>query len=315
MPEERRLLIITGPTAVGKTALSLRLAKALGGEIISADSMQVYRGMDIGTDKIPAGKMQGIPHHLIDILDPHESFNVFTFQRMAGEAAEEILQRGHLPIVVGGTGFYIQALLRGIEFSQDTDDGSCRRELEERAQTEGAEALYRELCSVDPETAAILHANNVKRVIRSLEFYRLTGEKISDHNRTQREREAVFDHLYFVLTDAREKLYERIDSRVDEMIRQGLEQEVRDLLNTGLTGAEPSMQGLGYRQMAQALRGEISFEEAVFNIKRDTRHFAKRQLTWFRREPEAEWIDRREYADDEAIFAYITERCSRKGWI
>ena len=294
----QKLLILTGPTAVGKTKLSLALAHQLNGEIISADSMQVYRGMDIGTDKILPAERDGIPHHLIDIMDPREDFNVFRFQELALKAIDGISARGHLPILVGGTGFYIQSVLYRVDFTKESDDGSLRRKLEERAGTEGAEVLHRELAERDPDAAAAIHPNNVKRVIRALEYHALTGGRISEHNEEERRREPAFDARYFVLTDDRSRLYERIDRRVDQMMAEGLEEEVRTLLSSGLTGSEVSMQGLGYRQMARYLKGEITREEAVYRIKLETRHFAKRQITWFKREREVRYIDRQQYPSD-----------------
>ena len=294
----QKLLILTGPTAVGKTKLSLALAHQLNGEIISADSMQVYRGMDIGTDKILPAERDGIPHHLIDIMDPREDFNVFRFQELALKAIDEISARGHLPILVGGTGFYIQSVLYRVDFTKESDDGSLRRKLEERAGTEGAEVLHRELAERDPDAAAAIHPNNVKRVIRAPEYHALTGGRISEHNEEERRREPAFDARYFVLTDDRSRLYERIDRRVDQMMAEGLEEEVRTLLSSGLTGTEVSMQGLGYRQMARYLKGEITREEAVRRIKLETRHFAKRQITWFKREREVCYIDRQQYPSD-----------------
>ncbi|MCR4763661.1 MAG: tRNA (adenosine(37)-N6)-dimethylallyltransferase MiaA [Lachnospiraceae bacterium] len=301
----QKLLVLTGPTAVGKTGLSLRLAKMLDGEIISADSMQVYRGMDIGTDKIRPDQMEGIPHHLIDILDPREEFNIYRFQQEAVKAIEAISARGHLPMLVGGTGFYIQSVLYRTRFAESDDNRDYRKELELRAEKLGAHALHEELVTVDPASAAVIHENNVKRVIRALEYYHQTGECISSHNERERTREPAYDFRYYVLTDEREKLYERINVRVDQMIERGLEQEVRGLLALGLTGEEPSMQGLGYRQMTGYLKGEWSFGEAVDRIKRDTRHFAKRQLTWFRRERDVFWLDRRMLQGDDAIIGRI----------
>ncbi|MCR5674414.1 MAG: tRNA (adenosine(37)-N6)-dimethylallyltransferase MiaA [Lachnospiraceae bacterium] len=312
--EKRRqpLLVLTGPTAVGKTKLSIALAHALSGEIISADSMQVYRGMDIGTDKIRPEDMDGVPHHLIDVLDPTDDFHVYAFQKMALHKIDEIASRGNLPILVGGTGFYIQAVLYQVDFTDSEDGGAYRKELEERVVREGEDAvraLHEELRAVDPEAAEAIHAHNVKRVIRALEFHHLTGERISDHNASQRVKESPFDFLCFVLTDDRAKLYERINRRVDEMIAGGLEGEVRGLFAAGLTGDEVSMQGLGYRQMAAYLHGSCSFDEAVTAIKTETRHFAKRQITWFKRERDVRWLDRREFKDDGAILEEMLKQC------
>ena len=297
--KKRPLIILTGPTAVGKTAASIGLAKAVGGEIISADSMQVYRQMDIGSAKITKEEMQGIPHYLVDVLDPEEAFNVVRFQELAKEAMEEIFRNRHIPIVVGGTGFYIQALLYDIDFTENDSDLSFREELEKKAREEGAESLHALLEKADPQAAAQIHPHNVKRVIRALEFNRKTGQKISEHNERERQKESPYNFAYFVLTDDRKALYERIDRRVDKMMEQGLLEEVRRLKDRGLPGDSVSMQGLGYKELFAYLEGEYSLEEAVRIIKRDTRHFAKRQLTWFRRERDVVWIDRQETGQDE----------------
>ena len=297
--KKRPLIILTGPTAVGKTAASIGLAKAVGGEIISADSMQVYRQMDIGSAKITKDEMQGIPHYLVDVLEPEEAFNVVRFQELAKEAMEEIFRNGHIPIVVGGTGFYIQALLYDIDFTENDSDLSFREELEKKAGEEGAESLHALLEKADPQAAAQIHPHNVKRVIRALEFNRKTGQKISEHNERERQKESPYNFAYFVLTDDRKALYERIDRRVDKMMEQGLLEEVRRLKDRGLPGDSVSMQGLGYKELFAYLEGEYPLEEAVRIIKRDTRHFAKRQLTWFRRERDVVWIDRQENEQDE----------------
>lgn len=290
--EKRPLVILTGPTAVGKTALSVAFAKAINGEIISADSMQVYRHMDIGSAKVTKEEMEGVPHHLIDVLEPAEEFNVVLFQKMARQAAEEIESRGHIPILVGGTGFYIQALLYNIDFAENDEDRRLRRSLEEIAKEQGASALYEKLRAVDPESCEIIHANNVKRVIRAIEFYEKTGKKISAHNREQRQNISPYRFAYFVLNDDREKIYRQIDQRVNLMMERGLVEEVRALRAMGCSRGMVSMQGLGYKEILSYLEGEISQEEAVYLIKRDTRHFAKRQLTWFKREKEVTWIEK-----------------------
>lgn len=290
--EKRPLVILTGPTAVGKTALSVAFAKAINGEIISADSMQVYRHMDIGSAKVTKEEMEGVPHHLIDVLEPAEEFNVVLFQKMARQAAEEIESRGHIPILVGGTGFYIQALLYNIDFAENDEDRRLRRSLEEIAKEQGVSALYEKLRAVDPESCEIIHANNVKRVIRAIEFYEKTGKKISAHNREQRQNISPYRFAYFVLNDDREKIYRQIDQRVDLMMERGLVEEVRALRAMGCSRGMVSMQGLGYKEILSYLEGEISQEEAVYLIKRDTRHFAKRQLTWFKREKEVTWIEK-----------------------
>ena len=295
---KRPLVILTGPTAVGKTALSIALAKAIGGEISSADSMQVYRHMDIGSAKIMPEEMEGVPHHLIDVLEPAEEFNVVVFQKLAKQAVEEIYSRGHIPILVGGTGFYIQALVYDIDFTENNEDTALRQALEEQARREGADVLYERLRAVDPESCESIHAHNIKRVIRAIEFYEKTGKKISDHNREQRQNDSPYHFAFFVLTDSRDKIYQRIDERVDLMMAHGLMEEVRALRDRGCRRDMVSMQGLGYKELLACLEGEISLEEAVYLIKRDTRHFAKRQLTWFRREKEVIWVDKTVYDHD-----------------
>lgn len=310
---KRPLIILTGPTAVGKTKASIGLAKALNGEIISADSMQVYKYMDIGSAKIRPEEMQGIRHYLIDELEPDEEFHVVRFQQMAKEAMEEIYAKGKIPIVVGGTGFYIQALLYDIDFTESNEDSTYRKELEQLAYEKGAEHLHDMLRKVDPVSADTIHANNVKRVIRALEFYQQTGEKISDHNEQERAKESPYDFCYFVLNDDRENLYERINLRIDQMLEEGLIEEVQALKDKGYTRDMVSMQGLGYKEILDHLNGECTLEEAVYILKRDTRHFAKRQLTWFRREHDVIWIDKSFYNYDEdkilqAMLSSIRER-------
>ncbi len=297
--KKKPLIILTGPTAVGKTAASIGLAKAIGGEIISADSMQVYRYMDIGSAKIMSEEMNGVCHHLIDVLEPEEEFNVAVFQKMAKEAMQGIYERGHIPIVVGGTGFYIQALLYDIDFEKGEENTDYREELEAYAKDHGAQALHDRLREVDPKSADAIHANNVKRVIRALEYYHETGTQISEHNEAEREKESPYQFAYFVLNDVRSHLYERIDHRVDLMMEQGLLDEVTALKNRGCTREMVSMQGLGYKEILDYLDGKDTLEEAVTILKRDTRHFAKRQLTWFRRERDVRWIQKEEYGYDE----------------
>ncbi|MCI9307554.1 MAG: tRNA (adenosine(37)-N6)-dimethylallyltransferase MiaA [Lachnospiraceae bacterium] len=292
---KKPLVILTGPTAVGKTKLSIALAKAIGGEIISADSMQVYRHMDIGSAKIRQEEMEGIPHYLIDILDPEEKFNVVRFQALAKESLAQIYGRNRIPIVAGGTGFYIQALLYDIDFAKNADHLKLRRELEALAEEKGAEALHGMLKEVDPKAAEQIHANNKKRVIRALEYYKLTGERISEHNEAQQQKQSPYNGVYFVLNDERGRLYERIDARVDAMLAEGLLEEVKALKDMGLSREMVSMQGLGYKELLSYLDGEISFLEAVRILKRDTRHFAKRQLTWFRREREVIWLNQPDF--------------------
>ncbi len=311
---KKPLLILTGPTAVGKTRLSIKLAKAVNGEIISADSMQVYRYMDIGSAKIKPEETEGVPHHLIDVLDPEEEFNVVTFQKMCKKCMEEIYGRGHVPILTGGTGFYIQSVLYDIDFTENAEDTTIRDRLEKEAEEKGAEYLHGKLREVDPASAGAIHANNIKRVIRALEFYEQTGEKISLHNETERQKESAYTSCYFVLNDDREKLYERIDRRVDEMLAEGLVAEVEALKKRGCTRKLVSMQGLGYKEILAYLDGEYSLEEAVYRIKRDTRHFAKRQITWFKREKEVIWINKSDFSyDDDKILDFMKKEMEAKG--
>lgn len=289
---KRPLIILAGPTAVGKTAISIRLAKAIGAEIISADSMQVYRHMDIGSAKIRREEMEGVPHYLIDVLEPEEEFNVVRFQQMAKAAAEEICAKGKIPLVAGGTGFYIQALLYDIDFTENDGDTSYRRFLEKAAEEKGGEYLHAMLREADPKAAEEIHPHNIKRMIRALEFHHQTGGKISEHNEAEREKRSPYDYAYFVLTDDRSRLYERIDRRVDKMMEEGLLDEVRYLKERGVKRESTAMQGLGYKELYAYLDGECTLEEAVRIIKRDTRHFAKRQLTWFKRERDIIWADK-----------------------
>lgn len=302
-----KLIILTGPTAVGKSELSIKLAKAINGEIISADSIQVYKELNIGSAKIMPEEMQGIKHYLIDVLEPTEDFNVFIFKKMAKEAIEDIISRGKIPIIVGGTGFYIQSIIYDIDFDEE-DNSKIRLELEELAREKGNDYIHGELAKVDKASAMKIHPNNTKRVIRALEYYRLNNKPISLHNETERAKEAVFDAKYFVLNDKRELLYERINKRVDKMIQLGLVEEVSSLLDKGLDSSYNSMQGIGYKEIVEYLDGKCSLDEAVDNIKKNTRHFAKRQLTWFRREENVNWIEKYEYNyDDERILSKMTE--------
>lgn len=297
---KKPLIILTGPTAVGKTSASIGLAKSLGCEIISADSMQVYKYMDIGSAKIMPDEMQGVPHYLVDELLPGDEFSVVRFQQMAKAAMEKIYANGHIPLVVGGTGFYIQALLYDIDFTEQQCDETYRRQLEDLAREHGAEYLHGILREVDPASAEAIHANNIKRVIRALEFYHLSGKKISEHNETERQKQSPYNFAYFVLTDERAKLYERIDRRVNAMIEAGLVEEVKKLKSMGCSREMVSMQGLGYKEILAYLDGGCTLEEAVYIIKRETRHFAKRQLTWFKRERDVIWLDKQAFGYDDA---------------
>lgn len=303
---KKPLIVLTGPTAVGKTSLSISLAKAVNGEIISADSMQVYKGMDIGSAKIRKEEMQGVTHYLVDILEPEEEFHIVKFQELAKAAMEEIYAKGKIPILVGGTGFYIQAVTRDIDFTQAEQETSYREELEQLAKEKGAEYLHEKLREVDPKSAENIHANNVKRVIRALEFYHQNGTPISEHNEEQKQQTSPYNLAYFVLTAPREILYERIDRRVDQMMEEGLLEEVKSLRERGCHRGMVSMQGLGYKEILAYLEGEYPLEEAVRILKRDTRHFAKRQLTWFRREQDVIWVDKEQFHWNEAeILEYM----------
>ncbi|SCP95045.1 tRNA (adenosine(37)-N6)-dimethylallyltransferase MiaA [Anaerobium acetethylicum] len=311
---KKPLIILTGPTAVGKTKLSIALAKAVNGEIISADSMQVYKYMDIGSAKITKEEMGGIKHYLIDEFKPDEEFNVVKFKEYACRYMEKIYEKGKIPILVGGTGFYIQAVLNDIDFSETTEDPEFRRELEILAADRGAEYLHDMLRNVDPESASAIHSNNVKRVIRALEYYKKTGSRISEHNASQKKKKSPYNFLYFVLNDNRDILYERIDQRVDQMLDQGLVDEVKTLAEKGYTRDLVSMQGLGYKEILAYMDGEMTLEEAVYTIKRDTRHFAKRQLTWFRRETDVTWIELQDYhSDRKEVLKAMVEKCKAKG--
>ncbi|MGN0383304.1 MAG: tRNA (adenosine(37)-N6)-dimethylallyltransferase MiaA [Eubacterium sp.] len=292
------LIIITGPTAVGKTDISIALAKKINGEIISADSIQVYKYMNIGSAKISNEEMDGIKHYLIDEFEPDEEFNISIFKRLATEYINKIREKGKIPIIVGGTGFYIQSVLYNIDFTPTNDDGSVRRELEKLASTNGPEYMHNLLNQIDPESASIIHANNVKRVIRAIEYFRLTGSKISVHNNEQRQKKSAYNFVYFVLNNDREVIYERINNRVDLMIDKGLVEEVQNLINMGYNKNLTSMQGLGYKEIIDYLDGKISLDEAIYIIKRDTRHFAKRQITWFKREQDVTEINYADYNND-----------------
>ena len=303
---KKPLIVIAGPTACGKTDLSIELAKKIGGEIISGDSMQVYKFMDIGTAKPTKEEMCGIPHFLIDELYPDEEYNVMVFQKKAREYMDGIYGRGDIPIVVGGTGFYINALVYDNDFTEEKESG-IREELYRVAEKKKKEKLHSMLAEVDPEYAGQIHFNNVKRVARALEYYRLTGEKMSEHNKNARQKESPYNLAFFVLNMDRAKLYERIDLRVDIMMKNGLESEVRNLLNMGYSPQLVSMQGLGYKEFMPYFKGEISLEKVVDDIKKYTRHFAKRQLTWFRRQTEGTWIDMTDNSAENALAAIMNE--------
>lgn len=308
------LIILSGPTAVGKTSLSVEFARLHDLEIISADSAQVYKEMDIGTAKIKEEEKKGVPHYLIDVCDRSEDYSAFKFSEMAGDCIEAIRNHGRIPFVVGGTGFYIQALLKGVEFDDEGPDEEYRDSLEKIAEEKGCDYLHEMLRSVDDVSANRIPPQNIKRVIRALEYNHLTGRRISDHNENEAAKEPVFNAAYFVLTDDRELIYQRIDRRVDEMLEAGLEKEVRSILESGTSPESVSMQAIGYKEMIPYIKGEISLEEAAYLIKLRTRHFAKRQLTWYKRETDVIMMDRREFNGDvNAMTEFMSAECKRRG--
>lgn len=311
MSDKRPIVVLTGPTAVGKTELSIQLAKAINGEIISADSMQVYKKMDIGTAKIRPEEMMGVKHYLIDEFEPDEEFNVMKFKEYTDKYMNEIYEKGKIPILVGGTGFYIQAVLKDVEFKEE-GPSDIRKELEEFANVHGPQALHERLAQIDPKSAEVIHQNNVRRVIRAIEFYEQTGMKFSEHNENEKQKQSPFNYVYFVLNQDRKILYDRIEKRIDIMMKDGLVEEVKSLISQGYGRDLVSMQGLGYKEIVAYLEGEITLEEAVYILKRDTRHFAKRQITWFKRETDVTWLDKDIYKTSEEQMAFCMEELKRK---
>jgi len=308
--QKKPLIVIAGPTAVGKSALSVKLAAELGGEIISADSMQVYRGMDIGTAKITEKEMNGVPHHLINVLDPKEPFNITLFQKMAKEAIRGIYERNKIPVLTGGTGFYIQSVIYDIDFDDSSENSCIRDELNKEMQELGPEKMHEMLEKADPASALAIHPNNRRKVIRALEFYRMTGQRISEHNEEQHKNLSPYRMKFYVLSMEREILYRKIGMRVDRMMEEGLLEEVKRLRDSGCTSDMISMQGLGYKEIFAYLEGRSTYEDAVEKIKAETRHYAKRQLTWFKREPEAVWILMQDYGyDRDKILEKIMPEC------
>lgn len=311
MSDKRPIVVLTGPTAVGKTELSIQLAKAINGEIISADSMQVYKKMDIGTAKIRPEEMMGVKHYLIDEFEPDEEFNVMKFKEYTDKYMNEIYEKGKIPILVGGTGFYIQAVLKDVEFKEE-ESSDIRKELEEFANVHGPQALHERLAQIDPKSAEVIHQNNVRRVIRAIEFYEQTGMKFSEHNENEKQKQSPFNYVYFVLNQDRKILYDRIEKRIDIMMKDGLVEEVKSLISQGYGRDLVSMQGLGYKEIVAYLEGKITLEEAVYILKRDTRHFAKRQITWFKRETDVTWLDKDIYKTSEEQLAFCMEELKRK---
>jgi len=284
------LLVITGPTATGKSEVAVHVAGAVGGEIVSADSMLVYRRMDIGTAKPTREEMRGVPHHLIDIVEPDQDYSVAIYQKQAREVIADIQARGRLPVLTGGTGLYIRSVIDHYDFSGACRDESLRAKLFKEAQDNGFESLHLRLAEVDGQSAVKLHPRDVRRVIRALEVYYLTGKPLSSYQKIEKYAEPIFNLVIFGLTMAREKLYRRIEQRVDAMIGAGLVEEVQGLLDAGYGPGLTAMQGLGYKEIIAYLTGEVSLPEAIELLKRNTRRFAKRQLTWFRRDGRIKWL-------------------------
>ncbi|MFD0682486.1 MULTISPECIES: tRNA (adenosine(37)-N6)-dimethylallyltransferase MiaA [unclassified Paenibacillus] len=305
------LLVLVGPTAVGKTRLSLQLAADYGAEIISGDSMQVYRGMDIGTAKASLQEQQQVRHHLIDIHNPDHPFSVAEFQERASQLIFDIHGRGKLPFIVGGTGLYVESVCYDYQFSESGSDEAFRNEQAEFALTYGAEALLEKLRQIDPESAERLHANDQRRIIRALEIFHLTGERLSDRLKVQK-KQSPYELCIIGLTMDRALLYKRIEERIDQMIDEGLVEEVEGLLKQGYGKQYISMQGLGYKEMIAYLQGELSWEASVELLKRDTRHFAKRQLSWFRHMKDIHWVDMSDLVNFSAhldqVHAIISDR-------
>lgn len=284
------LVVIAGPTASGKTALAIDIAKELGGEIISADSMQIYREMNIGTAKPTAEEMCGVPHHMLDIADPCENFSLWKFARAAHKAINDVYSRGKLPILAGGTGLYTDTIVHNIELSEAGGDNSVREELMKKARSGGAAELYKKLSETDPESAAKLCEKDVKRVVRALEIYYLTGKTKSENDEISKKSKKIYNYLYFAIETEREILYNRINTRVDEMVKRGLFEEVSDIKNKYGFINTTAMQGIGYREVLYYLRGLVTRTETEELIKRNTRRLAKRQMTWLRKNDEVIWI-------------------------
>ncbi|NLK86864.1 MAG: tRNA (adenosine(37)-N6)-dimethylallyltransferase MiaA [Clostridiaceae bacterium] len=303
------VIIIAGPTASGKTGLSIELAKLINGSIISADSMQIYRFMDIGTAKPDEKERSGIRHYLIDEVDPDENFSVARFRELALGYIEEIIREGRRPIIAGGTGLYINSLLYNINFSQTICDEELRDSLRREAQEKGNRYLYERLLAMDPVTASRIHENDVKRVIRAIEVHTHTNKPISEHEKMSRLEPAPYRYIVFGLNWDRERLYRRIEARVDKMMADGLVDEVRHLAEMGYDKGTTAMQAIGYKEVLRYLRGESTLEETVEILKRDTRRYAKRQLTWFRRIREINWIDMDESTDISAAAKKIIHQC------
>jgi len=297
MKNKTKIIVIGGPTATGKTKLSVELAKSYNGEIVSADSVQIYKRLDIGSAKPTKEEMEGIPHHLIDIIEPTDSFSVYDFTEHAKVAIDDIASRGKLPIIVGGTGLYISSLVDNVSFAEGENDLSLREKLNTEATEIGADAMHERLSEIDPEAAEKIHPNNIKRVVRALEIYYQTGKTMTEHNAVSKLTESPYDAKMYALTSEREIIYNRIDKRVDIMVENGLLEEVSSLLASGVTRDMQSMQAIGYKEIVAYLEGEISKEAAIDAVKQNSRRYAKRQLTWFRRDERYTWLDINEKID------------------
>lgn len=302
------LLILAGPTAVGKTSISIKLARRLNGEVISADSMQIYKHMDIGSAKITKEEMQGIPHHLIDFIEPYENFSAAEYKKHAQKTIDEILERRNMPILAGGTGLYINSLIYNYGFTAAAKDDNYRDLLMEQSETLGKEYVHRLLKDVDIESYNRLYPNDLKRVVRALEVYKLTGNTISDYSKNEDIYNIPYKIYYFVLTMNREELYNRINMRVDNMIEKGLVEEVIKLKNMGYNSDMQAMKGIGYKEILFYLDGKITLEEAINMIKQGSRNYAKRQLTWFRKDNRVNWIDKDKFSNEEEIIEYIMNK-------
>lgn len=298
---KKKILVIGGPTAVGKTELSIELAKRLNGEIISADSMQIYKYMDIGSAKVSKEEMNGVVHHLIDVVDPSENFSVADYKEQGEKAIKEIISRGKLPIIVGGTGLYINSLTCNMNFTEAEKDEEYRKDLDKLANEHGNNYIHEMLKDIDPISYKEIHANNRKRVIRALEVYKLTGKPFSSYNAGEDFYKSEYDIHYYVLTMDREKLYERINLRVDIMMEKGLLEECIKLKEMGYTSSMQSMQGIGYKEILYYLEGDVKLQEAINMIKQGSRNYAKRQLTWFRRDPRVTFLDKDKLSDVEIL--------------
>lgn len=304
---KEKVLVIAGPTAVGKTDLSIKLAKELNGEIISTDSMQIYKYMDIGSAKITKEEMCGVPHHMIDVVDPSTPFSVADYKEMAQKCIDDIISRGELPILTGGTGLYINALTCNMNFTEAENDLKYRSELEELAEKHGNEYIHNMLKDIDPISYKEIHCNNRKRVIRALEVYKLTKKPFSSFNAGEEFYNGPYDVTYYVLNMDREKLYNRINLRVDMMMDKGLLEECIKLKEMGYNSSVQSMQGIGYKEIFYYLENKISLNEAVEMIKQGSRNYAKRQLTWFRRDPRAIILDKDIFSEDEIFKRIVGE--------